>query len=61
MAISLKQIAAARDVNYDTTGKHIRQLISEGKFTKKTYGKKYSRDEVSELETLLGFVYKDIK
>jgi predicted transcriptional regulator len=60
-AITLKQIAAARDVNYNTTCVHIKQLIEKGLFIKKVYGKKYSIEEVAELEKLLGFTYKEMK
>jgi hypothetical protein len=55
MAYKLIDIAAEYDRPLVTTWRHIQELTRQKKFEKKSPGKQYSKDEVKQLQQLMGF------
>lgn len=54
---SLKQIAQAYGRPQSTTCRHVKELVKNKLFFKKTRGKYYNEKELEQLEKLLDFIY----
>lgn len=54
---SIQQIAAGADRPYITFYRHLKKLIAEKKFVKKSPGKKFSERELALLEKIMDFKY----
>lgn len=61
MRANLTQIAAACDRNVDTVSRQLKKFIQEGKFKKTSPGKQFNEKEITKLEKLFDFKYRELK